>query len=79
MSHGDAIKVDEDEVREVMMGIDGKHPIIVKQGLINPSFVVSVVVDKDRVEKTYGDGSVSGLATLENVFDNVKKLAESVV
>ena len=72
MSTGGEVKIDADEVQNVMGGIQRGGMIAVKQGLINPSFIVSVLQDKDRTDKTYGDGSVSEMPPLVNVFEGLK-------
>ena len=71
MSVGDAVKIDADELDKLVSGF-GRGLIAVKQGIINPSFMVSVVPDKDRIEKIYGDGSVAELPPLVNVFQGLK-------
>ncbi len=72
MSTGAEVKIDQDEVAKVMGGIQRGGMIAVKQGLVNPSFIVSVLPDKDRVEKVYGDQSVAELPPLVNVFEGLK-------
>jgi len=45
------IKCDKDEIQRVIEGITGGSIIKLKQGLINPSFIVTVIEDTDRVSK----------------------------
>ena len=72
MSTGDVIRIDGDEIGKVMRGVNGKQAVMVKQGLINPSFLVSVVIDKDRMNKKYADGSISEMPPLVNIFQDIK-------
>lgn len=51
LSKGDPIKIDQEEFDKVINGISTKAPIIVKRGLINPSYVVSVISDKERMRE----------------------------
>lgn len=48
MSRGDDIKLDPDEVQLVLQGSKRGLMVQVKQGLINPSFLVSIIEDKQR-------------------------------
>lgn len=77
MSSGTEIKIDQDEVEKIMMAIDKKIPVLLRQGLVNPSFVVAVTPDKDRVSKLYDDGSVAEIEPLTNYFDTTKLLQKS--
>lgn len=42
------IKCDKDEIKRVIEGIGSGGIIKVKQGLINPSFIVAVIEDEER-------------------------------
>lgn len=50
MSHGDNIPLDPEEVELVQQGAQQGAIVRVKQGLINPSFLVSITEDKKRYE-----------------------------
>ena len=51
MSRGPDIQIDEEEIDKVMAGINEGATMIVKRGVINPSFFVSVVADDERKEE----------------------------
>ncbi|MFA6314950.1 MAG: hypothetical protein WC648_01090 [Candidatus Paceibacterota bacterium] len=48
MSRGIPIPIDAEELQKVLQGIQTKSPVIVKQGIFNPSFFVSIIEDSDR-------------------------------
>lgn len=48
MSSGPVVPIEADEVKSVMQGIQSGSVVRVRQGIINPSHVVSVVEDKAR-------------------------------
>jgi hypothetical protein len=50
MSHGQDIKVDPDEVDKVFQAMATNNFVKVRQGGINPSFLVSFVEDRTRIE-----------------------------
>jgi len=50
MSRGDPIKLDEEELQKVAAGANAGELIVVKQGVINPSYLVCIENDKDRLE-----------------------------
>jgi len=51
MSNKRNVKVDPDEIGKVYNGIASGSIIRVRQGIINPSFIVDVVLDEDRVKQ----------------------------
>lgn len=51
----DPIQVDEDELQAVIQAIKTGQPAIVRQGLFNPSYYVSIVQDKKRVSQIRED------------------------
>lgn len=50
ISGGTSIQIDEDELPKVIYAIQNGKVAMVKQGVINPSYVTCVVEDKKRVE-----------------------------
>ena len=54
MSNKRSIKIDEDEVGKVYEAISTGNPVKVRQGIINPSFLVDVVFDEERVNEIKG-------------------------
>lgn len=45
------VQIDADEVVKVIQGITTGNPIMVKQGIINPSFYVGIVEDNHRISE----------------------------
>lgn len=90
LSTGGKINIDEDEVHKVVQGMQTGSVIVVRQGIINPSFVGGITPDKDRVdawlkECTYGLGQGDeirkrGMKKLSNIFEEtpLAKMIESV-
>lgn len=50
MSTGDPIQLEQEEIEKVLAGANQKALIVVKRGVINPAFLVSITDDKDRVK-----------------------------
>ncbi len=50
MSKGDPIKIEVDELDKVIQGIKTGQPVIIRQGIFNPSFYVSIIEDSARVK-----------------------------
>ncbi len=48
LSNKRQIPIDQDELLDVMKGVAAKVPVIVRQGIFNPSFFVSIVEDEER-------------------------------
>jgi len=59
LSNKTEVKIDSDELENVLKGISTGSPIRVKRGIVNPSFIVDIVGDMQRWEKIY-DG-ITGL------------------
>ena len=51
MSSGDSIQIDQDEIPKVLVAIQKKQPCLVRQGLFNPSFYVSIREDRQRLSE----------------------------
>lgn len=49
MSRGDDLQIDEAELEKVFNAIATGSPAVLKRGIFNPSFYVSVVFDEKRV------------------------------
>ena len=49
MSRGDDIPLDAEDVKLVMQGVENGQPVRVKSGLINPSYLISIVEDKESL------------------------------
>ena len=52
MSKGPEIPIDEDELEKILTAIRTGNPVVVRQGMFNPSFWVSMSEDKERVQTT---------------------------
>ena len=73
MSKGDPIPVDQEELDGIAHGMGKGDVIIVKRGMINPSYLVSVVEDKKRLaefrkECSYNSREANGKTQGENRF-----------
>lgn len=89
LSTGGKIQIDEDEVAKVVQGMQSGSVIVVRQGIINPSFVGGITPDKDRIkawldECRYGHGQgdqirARGLLPLGDIFKEtpLRKTLES--
>ena len=51
MSVGDPIQLDQDELPKVLTAIQKKQPCLVRQGLFNPSFYVTIREDDKRLSE----------------------------
>lgn len=51
MSNKDPIKIDEEELYKVVEASAGGGLVVVKQGVINPSFIVDIQLDKERMRE----------------------------
>lgn len=49
MSKGDPIACDPDELSKIILAIKTNQPCIIRSGLFNPSYYVTVTLDKERV------------------------------
>lgn len=77
------VKIDQEELDRVVSGIASGQPIVCKQGIVNPSFFIGIILDKDRVEDLhrelgYQDGfggeraKIHGMKPLSNIFAGTK-------
>lgn len=46
-----SVKIDQDEVNKVLQGISSGDPVVVRQGIINPSFFVNIIEDVERMKE----------------------------
>ncbi len=60
MSNRDNIKFDQDELDKVAMGMRKGAGIWVRRGYINPSFVVDISLDVDRMKDYANDCNYGG-------------------
>lgn len=49
LSNKTKIQIDPDELPKVVEGIKSGNPVVVRQGIFNPSFFVSIVHDEQRI------------------------------
>ena len=77
LSRGEPIPIDADELPVVIEAIQRGEPAIVRQGIFNPSFYVSVVRDEKRLEDFWEQTKYSperrqkGLEKLKNIFEGI--------
>ena len=50
LSNKSSLRVDEDELAKVFAGITSGDPVVVRQGLFNPSFFVDIREDRERID-----------------------------
>ncbi len=55
MSRGDDIQIDTDELQDVLKAISTKSPAIIRNGIFNPSFYVSIIKDTKREYSFFED------------------------
>lgn len=80
MSKGDDIKIEQDEVDAVIAAVAAGRIVRVRQGIINPSYLISITEDKQR-ELRYTPGfrheqRCLGMTPLKDIFQKeLPKLA----
>jgi hypothetical protein len=80
MSRGDDIPVDSDELPNILEGIRNRSPVKIRNGIFNPSFYISIVEDKKRVDEwrediKYGDRpelKENGPKLLKDIFEGLE-------
>ena len=78
MSSKVEIKIDPEEIEIVLNSAAQGRLIKTKQGVINPSFLVAIVEDEDRMTRFLHDNKhdpekrKQGLEPLENIFEKKK-------
>ena len=55
LSNKQAIKIDDDELQNVIDAIKTKSIVKVRQAIFNPAFFVSITVDEERVSEIIDD------------------------
>ena len=77
MSKGQNIKIDEEDLKKIKDNIS-ENLIIIKQGIINPSFMVSITPtkEKDFIEKPKfvienGVAKMIGIQTVKKLADDM--------
>lgn len=81
LSNNAEVPIDADEVEKVLSGVSRGSMVRVRQGLVNPSFIVAIVPDKKRIsafleDTKYPDEETkerrhAGLLPLEDIFNEV--------
>lgn len=61
MSTGEPVQIEQEEVQKVIAGALGKGLILVKRGMINPAYIVTVVEDGERVRAWNTEGSYNAV------------------
>lgn len=90
MSTGDPLPIDRDELEKILRAISTKQACVLRSGIFNPSFYVSVVKDRARTEAFHQDikylqgeerkqAIEAGPRILKNIFgDEIKQLVEKM-
>lgn len=82
MSKGDPVQIDQEELPKVITSMQSGKPCILKRGIVNPSYVTSVVPDRDRIslwlEETKYDTTkrTLGMKPLAELIDRDEVLAQ---
>lgn len=87
MNNGKEILFDETEIEIVRAGMADKVPFVLKQGLVNPSYVMyDEKVEQEKILHTFKNPETGKLETkevnyyelhpLENIYKNTKKLKQ---
>lgn len=75
MSRGDDVQLDPEDVEVLMAAIENGTPARVKRGIINPSFLISIIEDKTReVRFTPGfahERKSLGMTPLKDLFAEI--------
>lgn len=82
LSTKETIPVDADEVQKLLDNVSGKNLIRLRAGIINPSYFVALVEDKERKAEHYDkykyeirEGTVDSTPiALKDIFSNTKLL-----
>lgn len=91
MSRGDSISIDAFEIEKVLDAVSSGSPAMLKSGIFNPSFFVSIVLDEDRMssfydELRYFDNQedsrrqellAAGPSPLKDMFEDIRKVVDS--
>lgn len=84
LSDKSEVKIDADEVQNVVSGIQSGQPVKVRRGIFNPSFFVCLIEDVDRLKAWRDDqpawnsinyGEVKPLQPLQDIFNTRKQIA----
>lgn len=89
LSNGVKIQIDEDEVPKLLEGINKGKVVVVRQGIINPSYFVALEKDRERIRAFLDDTKYNdeksiakrgrGMEALESIFSGtpLAKLLEA--
>lgn len=82
------VKIDGDEIEKVISGMESGRPILVRHGLINPSYIIGIMEDRDRTrewndecDRGFGEGDAArerGMKPLRNIFEGTSIAAKMV-
>lgn len=85
MSNKDPIRIDEEELQKIVEGSARGGLVVVKQGVVNPSYIVDIQLDKERMREwhdrcQYGFGqgeeaSRLGIEPLSHIYTQGAPLA----
>lgn len=87
MSRGDDLRIDSDELPKVLEAISSGTPAMVRSGIFNPSFYVSIIRDAERMKAYYDSPPLfsetdnkrieAGPEKLKDLFGDIRKLVEN--
>lgn len=83
LSNDVEIKIDEDELNAAMMAVNTGSIGKMRQGIFNPSFLVAIVLDQDRIKEYYDKNpsynfgeqiEVKPIKNLPDIFSGLKQI-----
>lgn len=78
LSRGESVPMDQDELDKVVEAMGTGKVAILRQGIVNPSYITSIVPDSERIEafmddtKYDGERRNGGLLPLKNIFEGTQ-------
>ena len=82
VSKGDPVQIDQEELPKVIAAMQSGKPCILKCGIVNPSYVTSVVPDNNRMREWVHDSRMDerlrsgGMKPLAELIDRSEVLAQ---
>lgn len=76
------VKIDQDEILKVAKAMDEKRTVILRNGIINPSYCIGIMEDRERVREWHDDcnrgfdqgnrAKEEGMKPLRNIFEGTE-------
>lgn len=74
------IQIDEDEVGKVLRGIEVGSVVVVRQGIIHPSYFVAIVRDDARIKEYHSENEykrgeqIKPIGNLIDIFEGISEI-----